>query len=125
MLRSLVFALLKHDEKGKRVLDLDLGGHACVVDRDGLRLYANGTTMHGAERVADLTVPRPSGMAYYHRFGPMGQIMSSPRGHEHARLRLDLLGGEDSPHRGEQRVAVEELEVARQLLDAIDVSAAL
>jgi hypothetical protein len=55
------------------------GAHR-VVDRDGLRLYANGTTMHGAERVADLTVPRPSGMAYYHSFGPMGQIMSSPRG---------------------------------------------
>ena len=31
----------KHDEKGKRVLDLDLGGHACVVDREGLARVAN------------------------------------------------------------------------------------
>ena len=51
-----------------------------VVDRDGLRLYANGTTFHGAERIADLTAERPSPMAYYHAGGPMGQIMSSARG---------------------------------------------
>jgi hypothetical protein len=55
------------------------GAHR-VADREGLRLYANGTTMHGAQRVVDLTAARPEGMAYYHRFGPMGQLMSSPRG---------------------------------------------
>ena len=40
-------------------------------------------------------------------------------------LRLDLLGGEDAGHRREERVAVHQLEVAGQLLDAVDVAAAL
>ena len=44
---------------------------------------------------------------------------------ERAGLRLDLLGGEDAAHRREQRVAVEQLEVAGQLLDAVDLAAAL
>lgn len=30
-----------HEVKGKRVLDVDLGGHPCVVDRDGLVRLAN------------------------------------------------------------------------------------
>ena len=51
-----------------------------VVDRDSLRLYANGTTFHGAERIKDLTAERPSPMAYYHEGAPMGQILSSVRG---------------------------------------------
>ncbi len=51
-----------------------------VVDRDGLRLYANGTTFHGAERIADLSADRPTPLAYYHAGSPMGQIMASPRG---------------------------------------------
>ena len=38
---------------------------------------------------------------------------------------LDLLRGEDTTHRGEQRIAVEQLEVSRQLLDAVDLAAAL
>jgi voltage-gated potassium channel len=44
---------------------------------------------------------------------------------EDARLRLDLLGGEHTAYRGQQRVAVEELEVAGQLLDPVDVAAPL
>ena len=46
-------------------------------------------------------------------------------GGQHPGLRLDLLGGEDAADRGEQRVAVEQLEVPGQLLDAVDVAAAL
>src|SRR5699024_3640977 len=42
-----------------------------------------------------------------------------------AGLRLDLLGGEDTRHRGEQLVAVEQLDVTGQLLDSVDVPAAL
>jgi len=41
-------------------------------------------------------------------------------GGEHPGLGLDLLGGEDAADRGEQRVAVEQLEVSGQLLDAAD-----
>ena len=44
---------------------------------------------------------------------------------ERARLRLDLLRGEDAGDRGEVRVAVHQLEVAGELLDAVDVAAAL
>src|SRR5690606_23055780 len=44
---------------------------------------------------------------------------------EGARLRLDLLGGEHAGDGREQRVAVHELEVAGELLDAVDVAAAL
>ena len=44
---------------------------------------------------------------------------------QHACLRLDLLGGEDAADRREQRVAVEQLEVAGQLLDAVDLAAPL
>ena len=49
-------------------------------------------------------------------------------GGEDAGLGLDLLGSVDAAHRtlaGEQRVAVEELEVAGELLDAVDLAAAL
>src|SRR5690606_8915911 len=44
---------------------------------------------------------------------------------ERARLRLDLLRGEHARDGRDARVAVEQLEVARQLLDAVDLAAAL
>ncbi len=44
---------------------------------------------------------------------------------EHAGLRPDLLGGEDATHGAQQRVAVEQLEVAGELLDAVDVATPL
>src|SRR5690606_14433722 len=40
-------------------------------------------------------------------------------------LRLDLLGGEHAAHGSEQGVPPEELEVPRELLDAVDVPTAL
>src|SRR5271169_4582883 len=46
-------------------------------------------------------------------------------GGEDAGLRLDLLGGEDAVYRGEQRVPVEQVQISRQLLDAVDFAAAL
>src|SRR3954469_12260246 len=44
---------------------------------------------------------------------------------QHPGLGLDLLGGEDALDRGEQRVAVEQLEVPGQLLDTVDLPAPL
>src|SRR5512144_1146277 len=44
---------------------------------------------------------------------------------EHPGLRPDVLGGEQAPHGSEQRVAVEQLDVPRQLLDPVDVAAPL
>src|SRR4051794_28287392 len=44
---------------------------------------------------------------------------------EDPRLGLDLLGGEDTAYRREQRIAVEQLEVPRQLLNTVDLAAPL
>ena len=44
---------------------------------------------------------------------------------QHPGLRLDLLGDEHAPHRAQHRVALEELEVAGELLDAVDLAPAL
>src|SRR5262249_31078041 len=44
---------------------------------------------------------------------------------EDAGLGLDLLGGEHSGDRGQQRVAAEQLEVPGQLLDTVDLAPAL
>ncbi len=60
--------------------DRSFFGLHTVRDRDGLRLYSNGTTVHGAERVGDLTATRPTPVAYYSAGGPMGQILSSDLG---------------------------------------------
>lgn len=49
-----------------------------VHDADGVRLYTNGTTIHGAQRISDLTSPTPQPLYYYHPNGPMAQIMTSP-----------------------------------------------
>src|SRR5207342_3877532 len=46
-------------------------------------------------------------------------------GGQHACLRLDLLCREDAPDRSQQGIAVEQLEVAGELLDAVDLAAAL
>lgn len=59
--------------------DRSFFGLHTVRDRDGLRLYSNGTTVHGAERVADLAAARPEPVAYYSAGGPMGQILASGR----------------------------------------------
>ena len=40
-------------------------------------------------------------------------------------MRFDLLGGEHAGDRGQQAVAVEQLEIPRQLLDTVDLAAAL
>src|SRR3712207_1298435 len=49
-----------------------------------------------------------------------GEAADAAVGGERARLRLDLLRGEHPAHRRQQRVAVEQLEVPRELLDAVD-----
>ena len=51
-----------------------------VYDRDGIRTYSNGTTIHGAQRLADLDAARPTPLSYYHPAAPMGQVMRSDLG---------------------------------------------
>lgn len=52
------------------------GTHA-IVERDGVRFYKNGSTVHGAQFIADSGKPRPEPLLYYSADGPMGQIMAS------------------------------------------------
>lgn len=55
------------------------GAHR-VHEVEGLRLYGNGTTIHGAQRIADDAASRPEPLYYYHRNGPMAQVLISARG---------------------------------------------
>ncbi|NNE87940.1 MAG: transporter [Silicimonas sp.] len=52
-----------------------------VLDRDGARIYSNGTTVHGAQSLQSDQV-RPTPSAYYHSSGPMGQVLYSSIGIE-------------------------------------------
>ena len=51
-----------------------------VTEEGGLRLYSNGTTIHGAERIAELGAARPGPITYYHEKGPLAQVMQSAKG---------------------------------------------
>ena len=55
------------------------GLHA-ISETASLRIYGNGTTIHGGQRIADDTAPRPEPIYYYHRNGPMAQVLTSQRG---------------------------------------------
>ncbi|MFN6951266.1 MAG: spermidine synthase [Albidovulum sp.] len=63
-----------------------------VTEADGLRLYANGTTIHGAQRIADLGQARPAPQFYYHRNGPMAQVLTSEIGARAERVGIVGLG---------------------------------
>jgi len=60
--------------------DRSFFGQHQVLDRDGIRLYSNGTTIHGAQRLADIEAERPMPVTYYHPAAPMGQVMGSDFG---------------------------------------------
>ncbi|WP_411889070.1 fused MFS/spermidine synthase [Yoonia sp. SDW83-1] len=48
-----------------------------VIELNDMRIYVNGSTMHGAQFIADFEKPRPAPLNYYHAAGPMGQVMAS------------------------------------------------
>ncbi|KZY34082.1 transporter [Roseovarius sp. HI0049] len=60
--------------------DRSFFGTHVIMEEAGLRLYGNGTTVHGAQRLADDDSPRPEPLYYYHRNGPMAQVLTSARG---------------------------------------------
>ncbi|WP_174826754.1 transporter [Ruegeria arenilitoris] len=66
------------------------GTHA-VYDRDGFRVYKNGTTIHGGQR---LTAPgiRPVGSSYYHPDGPMAEVLTSEYGQTSDKIGIVGLG---------------------------------
>lgn len=55
------------------------GAHS-VYEAGDLRLYGNGTTIHGAQRITDDAAARPEPLFYYHPNGPMAQVLTSARG---------------------------------------------
>ncbi|MCB2135140.1 MAG: fused MFS/spermidine synthase, partial [Rhodobacteraceae bacterium] len=60
--------------------DRSFFGTHWVTDEGALRQYANGTTLHGAERLSDYARPRPEPLFYYHPNAPMAQVMTSEKG---------------------------------------------
>lgn len=71
-------AFVKHSPR--LFSDRNFFGTHTIVEKDGLRIYGNGTTTHGAQHIVDLTAERPEPQLYYHRNGPMAQVMTSPIG---------------------------------------------
>ncbi len=63
-----------------------------VLEEDGVRLYSNGTTLHGAQRLADMEARRPVPTTYYHPAGPMGQVLQSSIGQEASSIGIVGLG---------------------------------
>ncbi|MDC1399651.1 fused MFS/spermidine synthase [Yoonia sp.] len=61
------------------------GAHK-VRDEGDLRIYSNGTTIHGAQYIADMHADRPTPLSYYYPEGPIGQVMQS----EHAKASTDI-----------------------------------
>ncbi len=61
-----------------------------VIEQSGLRLYTNGTTVHGAQRLSDLDSQRPEPLFYYHRKGPMAEAIAAAN--ETARIGIVGLG---------------------------------
>ncbi|WP_254054646.1 fused MFS/spermidine synthase [Roseovarius sp. EL26] len=62
------------------LLDRSFFGLHQVREVGELRLYHNGNTIHGAQRLSDDTTERPEPLFYYHANGPMAQILTSDRG---------------------------------------------
>ena len=54
------------------------GAHSVRDDGD-LRIYANGTTVHGLQRV-DEAGARPTPLSYYHPQSPMAELITAPEG---------------------------------------------
>jgi hypothetical protein len=73
-------ALMKFDD----ALFMDrsfFGAHMVKDDTErGLRTYSNGTTVHGIQRLVDLTAERPMPVSYYHPDLPMAQVLQSRLG---------------------------------------------
>lgn len=63
-----------------------------VLERDGIRLYSNGNTVHGAQRSSELGADRPTPLTYYHPAAPMGQVMQSVIGQTAGRIGVVGLG---------------------------------
>lgn len=77
---------------GDLLRDRSFFGTHRVFDGQGLRQYANGTTLHGAERLQDFAAGRPEPQFYYHPNAPMAQVLTSGQGRGAARVGIVGLG---------------------------------
>ncbi|MEM9395768.1 MAG: transporter [Pseudomonadota bacterium] len=66
------------------------GAHK-VYDTHGKRLYVNGTTVHGSQRLDEMGM-KPTPLAYYHPGSPMAQIVESDYGRSVDRVGVVGLG---------------------------------
>ena len=66
------------------------GAHT-VYDHNGLRVYANGTTVHGYQKL-DQNGGRPTPLSYYHPDSPMAQVLTTSDQVESARVAVVGLG---------------------------------
>lgn len=58
--------------------DRSFFGTHLVRETDTLRLYANGTTVHGPQLISEIEgAARPTPLFYYHSDGPLGQVITS------------------------------------------------
>lgn len=58
------------------IYDRSFFGLHVVNAEDGLRLYSNGTTIHGAQRLSEAG-QRPTPLFYYHPNGPLAQVLAT------------------------------------------------
>lgn len=63
-----------------------------VIERNGLRLYVNGTTVHGAQRIGEDRARPPEPLFYYHPEGPMAEVLTSSAGQAAGRIGIVGLG---------------------------------
>lgn len=59
-----------------------------VIEQNGLRLYTNGTTVHGAQRLSQIDRGRPEPVFYYHKNGTMGRTVAGAD----ATARIGIIG---------------------------------
>ena len=62
------------------------------VPGSDLRLYTNGTTVHGGQRLSQLDAERPLGVYYYHPEAPLAQVLTSSVGRSARRVGVLGLG---------------------------------
>ncbi|MEM9911489.1 MAG: fused MFS/spermidine synthase, partial [Pseudomonadota bacterium] len=67
-------------DDGADFRDRSFFGTHHVSDRGDVRVYSNGTTIHGGQRLVDDTAARPQPIHYYHPNGPIAQVVTSERG---------------------------------------------
>ncbi|MEM9971363.1 MAG: transporter [Pseudomonadota bacterium] len=64
----------------ERFADRSFFGTHTIFERDDIRFYANGSTLHGSQRLTDIDAARPEPLSYYHAKAPLGQLMDGPIG---------------------------------------------